>query len=723
MKSRSISIDDALPIAHLQLLPKSHSQLLAKGVFKISDLIEKWEAEALPFDELGPRTRSDIKVALAELKKARGKDGRVDWLQYLDQRSFSTSRIAFTSESLQHLALRERLRPIGTLHLRKGSNALQKAKIKNVGELIDRAREGIEKMKGAALVSHQEIFEALIELARVIRSDGSVDWESFAKKRGYLILPKEGVKRIDPRDALSLLLELCQRIAMHQFGKRSYNIIKKRFLVEPEKRATLSVLSGEHGIERERVRQIQEMVIRAIRKPIFEEDYRGLKFRLAKPVPALFCAARDHFLQMKQTDWQEPDWFGELGKLWNIDRSELLKYGDLLLVILGYKKTKDLQHPELEAWILSSTVSNADWNRRLMSLHAIYELLHKHNKGLNASEIANELNRSSHPVAADAIPALARLCSGIEKCEDRYRVCFKHLRSRTEQALRLFEERGKPIYHVELFEAINARLPKARHLSNKENLINQLSADSRFAPVGKSGNWILTKWGRETRSLTELAESVLAAAGKALSVDHIAREVFKMRHGSPSSIPMLLDLNPDRFRKLRHRIYGLTAWAETAESDWEGEDEVAKFVMDYFEKKKTRAVEFSELCRAFIKASGRSERSAQGVLSFHPIIQTEQTKEGKRMATLRPNWQQFKRTRKPSTRTPQSDRILKEALAMIDAAPNGKAPLTDIVNSLEAKLNTARSNIYTAIIRSKEIESLSVKGSPSKICQRTNPSK
>ena len=61
------------------------------------------------------------------------------------------------------------------------------------------------------------------------------------------------------------------------------------------------------------------------------------------------------------------------------------------------------------------------------------------------------------------------------------------------------------------FGELNHRLAlHGKRTVNIRNLGNQISVDGRFCPIGRSGEWGLTSWSLDTRTITELMKRFLA---------------------------------------------------------------------------------------------------------------------------------------------------------------------------------------------------------------------
>lgn len=709
-----------LRVSHLQLSPLTEGRLRDFRLNSIAELLSAIDGALVSRETVGLKAWRDILNAVDELKDLTDSEGRIDWLAYSEMRPVVRDRCVFTARELFLLDASERARPIGALHLRKAINGLLKSGIHTVGELVDRAFEGIGKVQGSGTVANAEIKSSLSALGRTVEPDGMVHWERFAELKGFPLLPARPVVGSRP-NVTALLPRLCDTIAREQFSERERSIMQRRFLVASESQETLQALGDVYGISRERIRQLEAKCLAAIRKPIFEGDYAGLGFRLRDAVSKLFHDAREHFESLGLPAWRESEWFGELEQIWSAAPGSLRRNARLMPALLGYEKV-NLDSSWLEPLLVSEIVPKTERTRTGKQVDLIHTILQNHNGGLDAFGIAKELNskgKAKQRVQPDEIPVLVDLCSTAERAGELFRMKLVHLKGRAEQIVRILAEHGEPMHHNDLFRELNRRLPKEKRLASKENLVNQMSPDPRLEPIGKSGKWTLAEWGLETRPLPDLIEEVLTEAGEAMPLEEIATKVLEKRPGSEKSIPMILEMNPERFSKVGHRIFALKVWGEgRSDTDWWGTDAVAAFVEDYFKNRKADTVEFRELRTAFMKETGFSDRSARGILAFHPIVDVLRPDDHSRFARIRADWRTFKRTRKRTNDRPlKADMIADEAVALLEAAPSGELPLIQIVQALEEKLNVVRPSVYAAVSQSEDIESVAVEGSAFKVCK------
>jgi hypothetical protein len=182
-------------------------------------------------------------------------------------------------------------------------------------------------------------------------------------------------------------------------------------------------------------------------------------------------------------------------------------------------------------------------------------------------DIVISLNKAKgHRLDKDFIRMLLKLCVEIEKVgneEDTYQVKFECLPSAAERAFRVLQENGNPLHFSEIAKIINhaeLNLGKGKRIT-VTNLKNQLIADSRFKPIGRSGIWSLSDWENvATKTITQIMEDSFHEGGKPLSVKEVYQYVIARRpDASFKSVSVYLG-NTDVFVRVDKNQYALVVW-------------------------------------------------------------------------------------------------------------------------------------------------------------------
>lgn len=711
--------DRQLCLDHLQLSRRAYNRIVEQGCRTVLDVATKYHCGQLSPESIGLKSSEETANALRTLADSTDPDGSVNWSKYCQARPVVDYKLAFFARTFQMLNSPVLEEDLGILHLNKACTKLERVGITSVGLLLEAAKNGISDVKSFGKAAHKETLQSLITLSDSILEDGNVDWLRFASLRQYLVIPHDPTPQIDGELLLRHLEDVCRAVIPNQFDERAWNVFHQRFIVPDEKRPTLERIGEVYDLTRERVRQIGKECIEAISKPIFENDYRGLQFRLRDEWSELFIRARDHFQSLGISGWRSSVWRGELTNLWGIKEAVLNRHFRLVTALLGFEE-KQLEHDGLESLIFDEQTDDKEQRRIVRLVGALHDLLLQNNLGLDSFGIAMALKKSDRDFQdLEEIPTLVELCSSLEKIgENQFRVRFDYLKGRGEQAYRVLAEQGMALHRAELVRQINHRLRSGGRIESELNLVNQITNDFRLEPIGKTGNWTLREWGHEARPLIEIIEEVLTNANEALNAETITSEVLKMRAGSEHSVKLLLSMNPDRFRKVGPNMFGLASWRDMASSGlyW-NKEAIGDFVTKFFAERSNNKAPFKELRVAFSEMSGFGERSAQGLLAFHPAIKVEHVDHRTRVAWFQKDWTSVSSTGREGSRELQSDRICSSARRKLLMSPIGELQLIDVVRHIESELGVGRPNIYAAISQSEEIETIGVDGSVFKICR------
>ncbi len=711
--------DLLLPMAHLQLNARAYNGCFAIGCRTIGDVINGLSSGSLSHASLGKKTIEDVGTAVGKFREL-SITGGMDWERYGAEQGLAKDYIAMTTANLQRIGQEVRDCPLGMLHLKKACSGLEKVGIKTIGALIDAARAGIGKLENFGAIARMEVVEALPALSRAVQTDGITDWCRYATERGFPLFPEGECDEVPGDVIIGFLTEICKAIIPEQLDDRAWQIFNRRLLVPESNRPTLEAIGSLYGITRERVRQIESECIEAVRRPLFDENYFGLTFRLRPELRKTFSDARNHYESLGLPAWPESRWVGELAALWRVQPETVVRHDRLLTELFGYHRIT-LERSDLEPLIFSHSTTDKEAKRLARLVEDFHDILLSKNTGFDSFDLAILLKKGRSDFGGlDEVPVLFELCSSAERYGDNhFRLRFDHLKSRMEQGFRVLFDHGSPLHYSEMLREINRRTPNARQLESKENLVNQLSGDERQRPIGKTGLWAIKEWGLETRPLMDVIEDVLKEADEVMQVDAICAKVLEKRPASRASVAMMLEMNPERFMRVGPRVYALKSWdGDLGDEKWWDHDDVAKFVEDFFAARGGRSVDFDELREAFSKATGAGIRSARGILAFHPAVDVDRSDYRKRTARLRDKWRSFKRERASSQGRPlQADRIVEAARAKLIASPSRELQLIQIVKQIEAELGVQRPNVYAAISQSDEIETIAVEGSALKICR------
>jgi hypothetical protein len=273
----------ALPAGHLKL-PALARRAAAKfkTVGKLRAALETRGDEAPRWT---PMARGQIEAVLQHLTSATETTGLKGWDRFRRSRqgfgnAESLRSLYFMSPALDRLKETCSRQFVPALHLSvRAINALEAIGVERIGELVRRARHGVDEFASAGVLTVMEIEEALDALSHALRRDGSIDWVDYAQAGGIKVLPAKVTRASADGGFVKVFIEAMRGAVQIQYGAADALVLRRRLLALPGRELTLRALGSQFGLTHERVRQTEEMMIKMLRRAIWLDDFRGSLFR------------------------------------------------------------------------------------------------------------------------------------------------------------------------------------------------------------------------------------------------------------------------------------------------------------------------------------------------------------------------------------------------------------------------------------------------------------
>jgi hypothetical protein len=311
---------------------------------------------------------------------------------------------------------------------------------------------------------------------------------------------------------------------------RARDVVVKRFGLESEKGLTLEAIGQEYGITRERVRQIENAALAAIRKsehfekanPVFEE-LREVVAKLGAIVPedellsyvssdpniqnhiTFFLVLGDPFMKEKEN--------AEFRHRWITD-AEIARRVEGALREISSSIDSDALVPESELI-----------GRFLDALEDVADDYKNEDNALRWLKLAKTIDKNPLGEWGSAESASVRA------------------KSIRDLAYLIIRREGNPMHFSEVAKAIEETFGRKAH---KATCHNELIKDSRFVLVGR-GLYALTDWGYMPGVVHDVIRQLLEKHGP-LTRDEIVDFVLKERYVKPNTIIVNLQ-NPKYFNR------------------------------------------------------------------------------------------------------------------------------------------------------------------------------
>jgi hypothetical protein len=330
-------------------------------------------------------------------------------------------------------------------------------------------------------------------------------------------------------------------------GDRERDIIRLRHGLEQDLKHTLEDIGTRYKITRERVRQIEKVTLKKIKK------IDGI-FDKIKPIEQAVVSILEKFGGALHEDFLRQ----ELAKAnpgvelnANSLSFVLLQFlGDRLAISKNQEKIHDI-------WRLPN-VSIDDVAEKIS---AIENVISKSGKPLKVEMIVKKLEEQGiHASLNDPeiVKAYLHMSKNIEKNPfDEWgfvnwdTVALKKMSDKVHLVL---EKVGKPLHFKDIANEIN-KLGIDKKKANAATIHNELILNKRYVLVGR-GIYALTEWGYVSGVVSDVIIKILKDAKKPLAKETIAEEVLKQRMVKKSTVYLAL-MNKKLFVKLPNGNYQL----------------------------------------------------------------------------------------------------------------------------------------------------------------------
>ena len=334
--------------------------------------------------------------------------------------------------------------------------------------------------------------------------------------------PKQTTKKL-----LKHLQDRAQQVVVNRFG-----------LDETGERMTLESIGNRYGITRERVRQIENFALNAIKKSDSYHEAEEIFAELKKIIQDLGgIVAEEELLPLLAPD--------------RVTQNHIALY-----LTLGdeFKEIKE-DHSYKKRWVTNHPVADTV-HRALIDVHAS---LAEHDL-ISENEIIDRIlchegvcQIDSHVVDKTIAKRWLQISKTLSsnKLGEWGRASSPNVKTRgvKDYAYLVMRRHGSPMHFREVAAAINKTFGKKTHIATTHN---ELIKDDRFVLVGR-GVYALQEWGYKTGVVRDVIADILKAEGP-MSKEDIVEKVMKERYLKKNTILVNLQ-NPKYFTKTKDGLY------------------------------------------------------------------------------------------------------------------------------------------------------------------------
>lgn len=334
--------------------------------------------------------------------------------------------------------------------------------------------------------------------------------------------PKQTTKKL-----LKHLQDRAQQVVINRFG-----------LENDGEQMTLEAIGGRYGITRERVRQIENFALNAIKKSESFHEAEAIFKELKEAIHSLGGIISEE----------------ELLSLLAGDRVTQNHIGLYLALGDDFKESKE-DAVYKKRWVVDPHVADRV-HKALLDIHASLS----ENDLISEKEIIDRIlchdgvcQITSHKVDADMVKRWLSISKTLSanKLGEWGRASSPNIKTRgvKDYAYLVMRRHGSPMHFREVAAAINKTFGKKTHIATCHN---ELIKDARFVLVGR-GVYALKEWGYKTGVVRDVIADILKAEG-AMSKEDIVEKVMKERYLKKNTILVNLQ-NPKYFKKNKDGLY------------------------------------------------------------------------------------------------------------------------------------------------------------------------
>lgn len=613
--------------------------------------------------------------------------------------------------------------PLGLLHLPSRShNPLDKEEINSLGSLFSLTDAELRNVPRLGPISLKKIQNAKSALLKAITESGTINWQYFWEKQKIKIIPQGFDNNASEDKIISELPTIIKKILEQNPDERLWLIIQRRFGLEETQKLTLEELGLALNLTRERVRQLEETALKELRGVLIEDDYKNKSYHVHLNI--LHTIKKLSLIVNELTD------------------QALIENSLLDLIEDKFSFRSDAIKPSLHLILKINGLSIIEFNRSDLQpvwgkfekaeamtaqnfIERVDKLLTEENAlPLSEIDILVQINKVARKKSRQSLEQFRKyigICSSVElHKEGFYWGKFEYLESRGNQVERVLFEHGEPVHIKEIIREINHRLASyGKRTVNLRNLVNQMSSDDRFVPIGRSGEWGLSSWSIDTGTIVELMKQYLIALNEPATAEEIYSYVRDRRPVRKSSIEAYLTFQED-FAKVGRTRWGLAEWSETQGAQIWNPEQVGQFIEELFKKNRARKLKYKIVKQALKKASGVKDRQAQGLLNLNPVIKTERDEVGELYAIFQPKYKEsltktgVRFTRKKKTLRLMVDETVRK---MLQTSPGNQIALSALVRYLVDKFNRRDKTFYHYISDLDYIEKFKIPDTSVVMCR------
>lgn len=401
--------------------------------------------------------------------------------------------------------------------------------------------------------------ESLVGLSQDLSDE---DWAALWRAQGIEVLPA-GFMTGGKVSLVQAVEHLIRHTILADRDEVEWIILSHRHRLAGAAEYTLEELGDTFGVTRERIRQREDKALKQVKAWLANPAASISPKRLHPSVSRFLDGLKALIAEVATRPVQAADFIARTNAMAQVDSNKANPLVTMVADLFGVQPISLGRKGLADVWCGGERAQRQHTAALLVQLHEV--LNHDTSEALSEVDVTIALNRRARreqKLTLHQVVPLIDLCSSIERLPDgRLQGRFSTLATRAMQMERLLAEANEPLHLSEILRRLNHQMALAGERPMKTaNLGNQMAADERFVPIGRSGEWALARWESiETGTILDLMERCLIEANSAMTVDQIYRWVADRRPVSENSITIYLS-SDRRFVRAEVDRWGLRQW-------------------------------------------------------------------------------------------------------------------------------------------------------------------
>jgi len=226
---------------------------------------------------------------------------------------------------------------LGQIHLHNEIDNLQSIGVENLDQLLELFDKGVPQIKGVGKMARIRLYSAVKSADLATEDSGKINWNTFAFLSGMAVYPGPEIPLNSGEDFLSSLDGVVTSLTTQCFDEIESATLIHRLIPAKKGTATLESISRNFAVTRERIRQKQEIILKALSSSLIDNEYVGISFRFSEQFSTYWQDAARHFGSNQTLSYFE--FIAGLSEVWAVEEARIRAHLPLIYSILTKNST------------------------------------------------------------------------------------------------------------------------------------------------------------------------------------------------------------------------------------------------------------------------------------------------------------------------------------------------------------------------------------------------